>query len=550
MGNARVSHGETLPLEPLEAIRQGDCLKNEPEVISSLLAEGKVWPFTYRFPDLQQISTNRLDDSSTTVESLNNLGRAMCDPGGPGSAVDVPIVYTFFGQFVDHDITFENVSNCIKQGIAGPNPTPIPLSEVSAEIVNSRSPNLDLDNVYPVWPDPTNKDKVRIDQVIETPGPNGHRLPKNLPGYIARSAKLRLYNDLPRGPVDNSPRKDRPALIGDPRNDDNLIISQLTVAFLHAHNALVDWGHDFYHARKILIQHYQWIVLNDFLCRITDPAILAEVRKDVLNSRPARPEPYAIPLEFSAAAYRFGHSQVRDIYPHYNSITSIAQNATLATLFEQTNFSSGNAGNITADWVIDWRGFVTVDMNDPTTQPRPIDTALAAGLLSLPRAREISSTPPFNLAVRNLLRGYILGLPTGQAFAKAVAEAKPQLGIAVLTPEEIKASALDVVNSQNTGGPGDCLPASPNQVEVLEQGNGILLERTPLWFYILAEAYVRNGGKHLGPVGSFIVAEVLLGILLNSTYSILAVPGWTPILQGQIPGQFDLSDLLRFAGVL
>ncbi len=86
----------------------------------------------------------------------------------------------------------------------------------------------------------------------------------------------------------------------------------------------------------------------------------------------------------------------------------------------------------------------------------------------------------------------------------------------------------------------------PDQPAILKESG--FLTRTPLWFYILAEAAFYSRGHHLGPVGSTIVAEVLIGILHNSTDSILGDPHWRPTL-GDTPGQFDLEDLLKLAGV-
>ena len=76
------------------------------------------------------------------------------------------------------------------------------------------------------------------------------------------------------------------------------------------------------------------------------------------------------------------------------------------------------------------------------------------------------------------------------------------------------------------------------------------LERTPLWYYVLAEASVLGQGRRLGPVGGTIVAEVLVGLVRRSPNSILRNDGWQPTLPGGQQGRFALPDLLRFAGVL
>jgi nucleoid-associated protein YgaU len=89
---------------------------------------------------------------------------------------------------------------------------------------------------------------------------------------------------------------------------------------------------------------------------------------------------------------------------------------------------------------------------------------------------------------------------------------------------------------------------SADQVAALEAGG--FASRTPLWFYILAEASHHHGGARLGPVGSTLVAEVLVGLVRRSEDSILKLPGWAPSLPAADPGSFELADLLRFAGVL
>ena len=136
--------------------------------------------------------------------------------------------------------------------------------------------------------------------------------------------------------------------------------------------------------------------------------------------------------------------------------------------------------------------------------------------------------PERNLAVRNLLRAYILRLPTGQAVAKRMASE----GIPELTADQISAIAEKI----------------PGQKDALAGTD--FLTRTPLWFYILAEAAHFAGGRHLGPMGSTIFAEVLIAVLRNSTHSILSEPGWAPTLKGDKSGKFFLPDLLKFAGVL
>jgi hypothetical protein len=505
-----IKHGTVLPLESEHVQAEAPGLTATSS--SSLYF---TWSFGYMFPELQNDPRNLLEKSHTTVDELRELGaKGMEDPvvlddpddlKAPG--VPVPTIYTFFGQFVDHDITLERGSMNIK---LKDYPEPIDPDALASNIINSRSPNLDLDNVYGpdlygqlVPRDPINPDKLRVDRVSDRPS-------RGLP------PTKDLYNDLPRG-------DDGKALIGDPRDDENVVLAQLHVAFLRAHNALVDRGLRFGEARKLLRQHYQWIVLDDFLERVADPNIVKKIRYRGPKFFNPSSKSLFMPLEFSVAAFRFGHSKVRLTYPNFNKFQVSGE---LGTIFSIAGHS------ISADWVIDWTAFLTSD--DRNHFPRPIDTTLVAPLLSLNPAQLGPGDPEPNLAVRNLLRGYILRLPTGQAAARAMASQ----GIRELTPAQILSVAHDLSED----------PRKPSAQEELLMKSKFLLTRTPLWFYILAEAAYYSRGYHLGPVGSTIVAEVLIGILRNSSDSILADPHWRPTL-GASPGKFELEDLLKLAGV-
>src|SRR4029079_18801416 len=125
-------------------------------------------------------------------------------------------------------------------------------------------------------------------------------------------------HDVPRQSRNQNPRMDRAALIGDARNDENLIVAQLHVAFLRAHNSIASRGLTMDETRTILRRHYQWIVIKDFLPRICDPWIVNSIV--IGGNRGFRKDPDVLfmPFEFSVAGYRFGHSMVRSSY-HYNA---------------------------------------------------------------------------------------------------------------------------------------------------------------------------------------------------------------------------------------
>jgi hypothetical protein len=346
-----------------------------------------------------------------------------------------------------------------------------------------------------------------------------------------------LPNDLPRAGMD--------AVIGDPRNDENLVVAQTHLAFLKFHNRLIerepadgeseDEGSatftqaeedrrstPFHRAKRVVRWHYQWLVLNDFLPKVIDPNVLTDVRNNGrrfydFSGQPFGGRPF-MPLEFSGAAYRLGHSMVRESYDYnrvFNSSGPPAlSDATLGLLFTFTG--GGGGAPIPSNWIIDWRRFFHLGRRGLLNFTRRLDTKLIPQLHQLP-----GTTPgqPASLAVRNLLRGSRIGLPTGQDVAEA-------MGTQPLTPGEV---------------------AGGDDGAILRQHG--FLRRTPLGYYVLREAAVQEEGKRLGAVGSRIVGEVFVGLLEGDPNSFLAKqPGWTPNLPGEIPGDFAMVDLLRFVG--
>jgi nucleoid-associated protein YgaU len=471
-----------------------------------------------------------LPESADTVAQLKALGRSMEDPGGddPGDA-DIPAVYTYFGQFVDHDITLE-ASSFTAAELLDDDLEPLGLDQIRTGLQNIRTATLELDSVYslPAPLDPANPAKLLVGTVSSL---NGTDKPQLRPPGKGDD------NDLPREPRSPDITHDRAALTGDPRNDENTIIAQLHLAFLKAHNALVDQGRSFEEARRLLRQHYQHIVIHDFLKRVADPAVVDDIVQYGNRWYNTLAEPFFMPLEFSVAGFRFGHTMIRNDYDFNLNFNTTGEagttSANLPLLFTftalsgQLGFGQGPTETLPDNWIIEWENFVE-DGGPAKSKARRLDTKLATpglfDLRNLVGQPEQPAPDASRLAVRNLLRGYGLRMPTGQALAT-------HLGFAPMTAAELEAAA-----------------ASPEQAQVLQQSG--FSERTPLWYYLLAEAKHHGGGQHLGPVGSTIVAEVLIGLVRRSDDSILRYPGWAPSLPSSTPGQFELADLLRFAGVL
>jgi hypothetical protein len=519
----RLPHGTEITPGAVRAARNSVAARAADVPLGFALAKpSDTRRFDYLFPELQEDPDNLLPVARKTRDDLVALGQAMSGVGGGDS--DVSAAYTYFGQFVDHDITLETSSATGSQ-LVDPNLNPLPLARIRQETQNLRTAGLELDSVYGL-PAPRDGDRMRIGKVSEIGG---------------RPPGKDDFNDLPREGRSVDVVHDRAALTGDPRNDENLIIAQLHLAFLRAHNELVDQGNSFRRARRVLRQHYQHIVLHDFLRkRIADEAIVKDTIENGNRVYDPADEDFFMPLEFSVAAYRLGHSMVRGNYDFNLNFNRSGQpgtiSATLDLLFTFTALSGGlgfgpGTDTLPENWIIQWENFFPGGQF--FNKARRIDTKLVEPLdhLRIVTGQEEAGLAA-RLAVRNLLRGYLLRMPTGQAVARELRKKLQGVrDVPVLSRQQLRQGA-----------------ASEEQVQVLE-GAGFL-ERTPLWYYVLAEAAVLGGGVRLGPVGSTIVAEVLAGLVRRSENSILGTEDWEPTLPSAQPGTFTLPDLLRFARVL
>ena len=496
--------------------------------------------FDFLFLELQDDPDNLLLEEKKTRDNLVKLGEAMVDDGTDAEAGDSTFsaAYTYFGQFVDHDISLEKSGQPGMKPPVGEDLKPLPLEDIREKTTNVRTGFLELDSVYN---HPARRD----------PEPNGLKMKL---GKVSQSGNRPNgkddFNDLPRRPVPpNFPNekdtveRDREALIGDPRNDENLIVAQMHVAFLRAHNRLIEEVSSperFKKAKRRLRRHYQHVVIHDFLKQIAEPSIVDDTIKRNRVYDPGEDE-FFMPLEFSVAAYRFGHSMVRTQYDYNLNFNSTGRRVIgKARLFPELFMFTALSGQIAdfetvpENWIIQWQNFFR-GVGDFFNKARKLDTKLVEPLEQL-QTMEGQEEPGLaaKLAVRNLLRGYQLRMPTGQAVARALHDKlRGVRDIPVLTAAQIRKGA---------GGGA----AGGKQRQVLKDSG--FDERTPLWYYILAEAALLRDGRRLGPVGSTILAEVLVGLVRRSPDSILA-PGldWKPNLPSEEPGEFTLHDLLRYA---
>lgn len=481
--------------------------------------------FDYLFPQLITDPQNTLQPGQATIQALRDLGAAMAKEQSELPTTAIPTGYTYFGQFIDHDITKQEIAKKRDQtcfDITRDDFLPLTRQQIHTKLINERTAPFDLDSLYSD-PAPRQGDQMVL-------GPNAKNLPKDKPASALPVGKDPANNDLPRAAQNSKKFKAKQALIGDPRNDENLIISQMQVAFLKFHNQFVEKQQlSFDQAAKAVRQHYQAVVIYDFLPRIAEPAVVDEILKANRLFLASPDDGLFMPLEFSAAAFRFGHSMIRPTY-NYNLNFMPAQ---LADLFSFTAFSGhiGPAENLDVtftsvpfNWIIQWENFLALTSAVTPQHTMSIDTALALPLAELSNQQDIMA----RLAQRNLLRGYLLNLPTGQSVARCIGGEGE-----VLTAQEILASA------------------NPADFAVLE-AHPALTQRTPLWYYILIEAKHRHAGQRLGLVGSTIIVETIIGLIRQSKDSILNDASWQPTLGREFPTQrehLELRHIIEFAGL-
>jgi hypothetical protein len=385
------------------------------EYLDSLKGHGDPGMFGRMFPRLPAF---RVDDGP-----LDALAAAMMDPEAPGDARDNPAIpagFTYLGQFVDHDISLDLTS----------------LSEKEKDplgVENFRTPSLDLDCLYGLGPDGSPQLYARNREPGAKHGPR-FLIGRNMHVGFGDVPEREFRNDLPRSPEGF-------ALIGDHRNDENLLVAQTHLAFLKFHNKVVDGlaggpnppADLFAEARRIVTWHYQWIVLHDFVERLTERGIVARILHEGRRFYRFKRVPY-MPVEFSGAAYRLGHSMVRQRYSH----NRVFQDTDFQFLFDFSGLSGGILGDLApsppeaptpverlpSNWIIDWRRFY--DLATPEDAPgfrfnasRRIDPLLAKSLHELPGDPRPGAKKR-NLAALNLKRGVRLGLPCGQDVARAM----------------------------------------------------------------------------------------------------------------------------------
>ena len=471
---------------------------------------------------------------------------------------DIPAGFTYLGQLIDHDLTLDKTAKALG-------------SDVTVdELVQGRSPALDLDCLYgrgPVGEDLkfyADGIRLKVGRTAATTFPD-QQTDVDLDGF-----------DLPRVGFGSLKSERRKALIPDERNDENLAVAQTHLAFIRFHNRMVDQlaaqgtrsAKLFRRARDLVVRHYQWMIRTDFLPRIVDPAVVEDVftnGRRFFEVTPPYGEGYqarrsfryrqpgdapTMPIEFSVAAYRLGHSMVRGAY-QWNRVFRQGGPGPIATLGLLFTFSgtsgvlsptpcdiidpeSGDFDQLPTNWIADFRrlyDFTEAGRSDLVAPDgelnvtKRIDSLLVNPLRDLPLgAFGGRGTNPLaqelNLAFRNLTRAEMVELASGQQMAEFL---------------EVPPLSADAILNGAGGAVLDTLSQAEEEA---------LTANTPLWFYILREAET-HGGRLTG-VGARIVAEVFHRAIEGSQTSIVRDPHWRPSL-GPDDQTFRMTDLLLVA---
>jgi hypothetical protein len=460
--------------------------------------------------------------------NLTKLAVAMTATGRGFSAT--PAGFTYLGQFIDHDLTMDVTDVTFGQTVS------------PATLLQARSPSLDLDSLYGAGPqDPVSAKFYEADglhlKMGRTVGEGGDL--KAMDGF-----------DLPRRGGRGTRRSRRQALIPDRRNDENLAVAQTHLAMIRFHNRVVDTLPDstptaqrFTVARDLVTKHYQWMIRTDYLPRICARSTVNDVfdnGRKLFEVGAAPTDVPTMPIEFSVAAFRLGHSMVRGAY-NWNRIFDDG-GGTLDLLFQFSGTSGNLAGEsrLLTSWIADFRrlyDFGDAGRDDLVVPKRKfnraqrIDTRLANPLRNLPPRSFGGPNAPRNdrtrnLAFRNLMRARMVRLATGQQMA-AFCRSRG-VDVTTLTRSQLR--------DGNGGAALDRIPKAQRQA---------LLRDTPLWFYVLRESEVRRG-RGLAGVGARIVAETFHRAMEGSTSSIVRDTAFRPSL-GPDDETFRMVDLLLFA---
>lgn len=503
-------------------------------------------PFRYIFPDLATQTYFRhqqVEDKAAYLNTLDQLAAALVAPqkDSPFSGDIVPASFTYYGQFIDHDISLAN-GESVDALLSEQDLEPLEPSDVEVSLEAQQTPRFDLESVYG-GPGAAYLDfphfyqeadpllfKVNIDELVAMGSTYFAAAPLQTDRPLWYLSQLNILAEFP----DEDEETITPAIIGDLRNDENLVLAKFHLAFLKFHNRIVQElrqtgnFHDdqelFMMARGEVTRIYQWLFMSEFLPQI----LCATVYEDILNEPPSdyggehRDEKLFMPIEFATAAYRFGHNMIRERYDrirHNGQGNIILDPKTFEQLFEfsgkKTSLNPRFRELLPHSWVMKWDRFVSTwkEKDQPLDRPSP------------EHCQEIMK----HLSQRNLRRGFLFNIPSGQEII-----------------DELEATGVASFHKLQIG---DLLAFLPRELQhaFVEQD---LLNHTPLWYYLMKESEVQEKGERLGELGSWLVGKTFSWLIAHSPVSIIQ-DNWTPndsIVAG-LRNVRTVVDFLIYAGV-
>ncbi|MCU0903489.1 MAG: hypothetical protein MUE83_06395 [Tabrizicola sp.] len=520
--------------------------------------------YCYRFPDLAEddrVGCFAGTEPAETVARLRAFEKASRTPLSDTPVLQMRLapVYTYFGQFVNHDISAP-VGDVVTRpdpprpvGVIGNGDPPgldrtrrATAQVILKNFVNEQPNPLSLDSLYGDGDGPDSADR-KVRALYEADG-------KRFRLGVTRREDDQVFRDMMKSPrlVDHAKgardilRVDGKPLIADHRNDENLVVSQLHLALLLFHNKAVAQLEGAFNreeecfaaARQLVTLHYHWLILHDFLRNLLSRRALATPWADRPQCLPAA---RTVPLEFTTAAFRFGHSMVGATYDFNANFGPGAhlgpEGATLQQLFNFTthrNMGRPDAATLQLPdhWVIDWDRMTRPSGASTLGGAEKIDLVFASGMLNamgMEQAAEHGS-----ILFRNLMRGFHRRMPFGQAMAL-------KYGHDPLDEAEIRAALPE----GHINGPHS------KTLRALAEELGMLQE-TPAWLYFLCEARQHERGERIGPTASEIIADTIVGLMQHMPGSVLNHDGgaWHPRqspLKDDDDGLTSIRKLMLFA---
>ncbi|MEM7641722.1 MAG: peroxidase family protein [Pseudomonadota bacterium] len=509
-------------------------------------AQPRLGQFGYLVPEAVE-----MDRAEGLASALDRLAAAMigADGGGPESAI--PAVFTYFGQFIDHDIAAKIAMRPGAIPAEGDDIGPLSRDRAARTIGNLRSGALNLDSVYGGGPEqgplarklaaalrcPADRAKLRAGTLVPSgeppvPVPSDERdIARDLlrldeaigtgAGDLDEEELRALCPELRRLFFDGPSLRRQRAVIGDMRNDRNLALAQFHLAILRLHNAIVDEAEHhnvpddedarFQWARDRTTWHYQWLVANAFLPAICDPGVLDEIATEgprlyhAFIARLGEGEDglLPLPLEFSAAAFRVGQCMMRDRYDWSRAFPRANGGAPFDLLSQFTGYGQppmpcrdgGIFPRLPDNLPVEWDRLVhPVTSRWPARSARRIDTRLASSALG-PDGGKGQRGRMAEVASRTLRGGLRFNLPSAQALIKAIGR-HHQIHVPILSPDQLR---------------------SGHTRAAVDEGG--FHAQTPLWFYVLKEAEMLGVDGRLGPLGSRLVADTLTGLIRHDRSS-------------------------------